>query len=172
LITLCETCHKAYHLLAIELKIKINNPGFRDAAFMGIMRWALYYELKERYENVSHTYGNITKYKRIETGLDKGHPNVELSDCIYHFKKIRRHNRKIYKANILKGGKKKRNQVEYLVKGFRLFDKMIFEGKAYFVTDRRNTGYFALKEIHGNSVHKSALLKKLKLAETSAVYLI
>jgi N6-L-threonylcarbamoyladenine synthase len=182
LITLCETCHKAYHQGKIELKNKSNNLCFRDAAFMGIMRWAFYNELKEQYENVSHTYGYITKNTRIKTGLDKGHavdarciaghPNVEPADCVYLFKKIRRHNRKIHKANILKGGKKKRNQANYLVKGFRLFDKVIFEKKVCFVTGRRTTGYFALKDIHGNSVHKSASWKKLKLAEISAGYMI
>jgi N6-L-threonylcarbamoyladenine synthase len=182
LITLCETCHKAYHQGKIELKIKCNHLGFRDAAFMGIMRWAFYNELKDRYENVSHTYGYITKNTRIKAGLDKGHavdarciaghPNAIPADCVYHFKKVRRHNRKIHKANIVKGGKKKRNQAEYLVKGFRLFDKVIFEGKACFVMGRRTTGYFALKDIHGNSVHKSASWKKLRLAETSAGYMI
>jgi hypothetical protein len=182
LITLCETCHKSYHQGKIELKIKSNNLGFRDAAFMGIMRWAFYNELKERYENVSYTYGYITKNTRIEAGLDKGHavdarciaehPNAESSDFIFHLKKIIRHNRKIHKSNTLKGGKKKRNQAEYLVKGFRLFDKVIFEGKACFVAGRRSTGYFVLKDIHGNSIHKSASWKKLKFAEISAGYMI
>ena len=34
LITLCETCHKAYHKGEIELKVK-RGASFRDAAFMG-----------------------------------------------------------------------------------------------------------------------------------------
>jgi hypothetical protein len=59
-----------------------------------------------------------------------------------------------------------------LVKGFRLFDKVIFEGKACFVAGRRSTGYFVLKDIHGNSIHKSASWKKLKFAEISAGYMI
>lgn len=37
LITLCETCHKAYHRGKFELKVK-RAASFRDAAFMGIMR--------------------------------------------------------------------------------------------------------------------------------------
>ena len=36
LITLCETCHKAYHREKFELKIKRGKP-LRDAAFMGII---------------------------------------------------------------------------------------------------------------------------------------
>ena len=38
LITLCDTCHKAYHAGKIELKQK-RGQSFKDAAFMGIMRW-------------------------------------------------------------------------------------------------------------------------------------
>jgi hypothetical protein len=37
---------------------------------------------------------------------------------------------------------------------------------------RRSTGYFALKDIHGNLIHKSASWKKLKLVDTSAGYMI
>ena len=46
LITLCETCHKAFHRGKFELKIKRGKP-LRDAAFMGIMRWAFYKRLKK-----------------------------------------------------------------------------------------------------------------------------
>lgn len=41
LITLCKTCHDKYHKGEIELHIK-RGKAFRDAAFMGIMRWAFY----------------------------------------------------------------------------------------------------------------------------------
>ena len=46
LITLCETCHKSYHRGEFELKIKRGKP-LRDAAFMGIVRWAFYKRLKK-----------------------------------------------------------------------------------------------------------------------------
>ena len=45
LITLCETCHKAYHAGKIVLKQK-RGQSFRDAAFMGIMRWTFFNRLK------------------------------------------------------------------------------------------------------------------------------
>ena len=47
--------------------------SFRDATFMGIMRWAFYSKLKELYPNVSLTYGYITKNTRIENDLPKDH---------------------------------------------------------------------------------------------------
>ena len=46
LITLCETCHKKYHEGKIQLK---QNRGqrFKDAAFMGIMRWGIIRKAKK-----------------------------------------------------------------------------------------------------------------------------
>ena len=40
LITLCETCHKAYHRGEIQLKAK-RGTSLRDAAVMSIMRGGL-----------------------------------------------------------------------------------------------------------------------------------
>ena len=64
LITLCETCHKAYHRGKFELNMK-RGTSLRDAAFMGIMRWAFLERLKQMYSNVSMTFGYITKNTRI-----------------------------------------------------------------------------------------------------------
>lgn len=75
LITLCETCHKAYHQGEIQLKAKRRSKSLRDAAFMSIMRWAVYNRLKLNYprKNVHITYGYITKHRRIENGIEKSH---------------------------------------------------------------------------------------------------
>lgn len=54
LVTLCETCHKAYHRGEFELKIKRGN-SLRDAAVMNIMRWVVYERAKEEFENVHLT---------------------------------------------------------------------------------------------------------------------
>lgn len=112
--------------------------SFRDATFMGIMRWSFYNRLKEIYLNVSMTYGYITKNIRIENNLPKehyidarcisGNPNAEPLGYYFYQKKVRCHNRQIHKVNILKGGKKKLNQASYIVKGFRLFDMVKYDG--------------------------------------------
>ena len=74
LITLCETCHKGYHRGTVTLPKTIHRGmSFRDAAFMGIMRWAFYDRLKEIYPDVSLSYGYITKNTRIRYGLPKDH---------------------------------------------------------------------------------------------------
>lgn len=172
LICLCETCHKKYHEGKIQLNIK-RGKSFRDSAFMGIMRWTFYNRLKVIYPNVKMTYGYITKNTRIENGLPKEHrvdarcisenPLALPLDNWYYIKQTRKHNRQIHKANILKGGKKKLNQAPYEVKGFRLFDKVKYEGKECFIFGRRSTGYFDLRTLRGEVIHRSASYKKLEL---------
>lgn len=182
LVTLCETCHKKYHQGKLELPKDIRKKGsFRDAAFMGIMRWAFYNELKARYDNVSFTFGYLTKNTRIEHGLEKthcidarcisGHPDAEPLGEYYHTKKTRCHNRQIHKANPKKGVRK-RNQSEYLVKGYRLFDKVSYDGTECFIFGRRSSGYFDLRTLDGTIIHRSASYKKLKLLETRSSFLM
>ena len=173
LITLCKTCHEKYHQGKIKLKIK-RPMSFKDAAFMGIMRWAFYNKLKEKYENVSLTYGYKTKSTRIELGIDKTHYNdafciagnldAKRNGNYYYFKKVRRHNRQIHKANKLKGGKLKNNQAPYEVCGFRLFDKVQYKDKTYFVFGRRQSGYFDIRNLSGDKI-PSVPYKKLRLLE-------
>lgn len=176
LITLCETCHKGYHNGTVELPKTIKRGmSFKDAAFMGIMRWSFYNRLKEIYPNVVMTYGYITKDTRIKNNLPKDHyidarcisgnPNAEPLGYYFYQKKVRCHNRQIHKSNILKGGKKKLNQASYLVKGFRLFDKVEFEGQICFIFARRSSGYFDIRKLNGEVIHRSASWKKLKLLE-------
>ena len=172
LITLCESCHKDYHAGKLKLNLK-RGQSFKDAAFMGIMRWTFYNRLKELYPNVKITYGYITKNTRIQNNLPKehridalcisGNPNVKRLDYWYYIKQVRRHNRQIHKANILKGGKKKLNQAPYLVKGFRLFDKVKYKGEECFIFGRRSSGYFDLRKLDGTVIHRSANCKDLKL---------
>ena len=177
LITLCETCHKGYHNGTLELPKTIKRGmSFKDAAFMGIMRWSFYNRLKEIYPNVFMTYGYITKDTRIKNNLPKDHyidarcisgnPNAEPLGYYFYQKKVRCHNRQIHKSNILKGGKKKLNQASYLVKGFRLFDKVEFEGQVCFIFGRRSNGYFDIRKLNGEVISRSASWKKLKLLET------
>ena len=173
LVTLCKTCHDNHHKGRIDLKIK-RGQSFKDATFMGIMRWSLYNQLKAKYSNVSMTYGYITKNTRIENGLEKSHrvdarcisgnPLAEPSDSWYFMEKKRCQNRQIHKANIPKGGRKKLNQAEYIVKGFRLFDKVGFDNKEYFIFGRRNSGYFDIRDLEGNKVNKGSInFNKLQL---------
>ncbi len=183
LITLCETCHTGYHKGTVELPAKIKRGmKFKDATFMGIMRWAFYGELKKRYPDVSLTYGYITKNTRIKNGLPKehyvdarcisGHPLARPLGTVFYIKKVRCHNRQIHKFNILKKGVRKRNQAEYEVYGFRLYDKVSWKGQTCFVFSRKSTGYIILRLLDGTRVKESASYKKIKLLRMRSGYLI
>ena len=171
LITLCETCHKEYHKGNIDLKVK-RGKSLRDAAVMGIMKWKLYEELKSRYDNVSMTFGYITKYNRIKYGIEKSHIsdafvisrnfNAKRIERQYLKRLIRRHNRQIHKMKILKGGKKKNNQAPFEIFRFRLFDKVLYNNEILFVYGRRKSGNFNIRDFNGENP-KDVSHKKLKL---------
>ena len=176
LITLCETCHTGYHKGTVKLPKTIRRGmSFRDATFMGIMRWAFYNKLKEIYPNVSLTYGYITKNTRIESGLSKDHyidarcisgnPKAVSDGTVYYQKKVRCHNRQIHKNTILKGGNRKRNQAPYEVMGFRLYDKVKWKAQNCFIFGRRSTGRMDLRSLDGTKINASVGYKNLRLLE-------
>lgn len=176
LITLCETCHTGYHKGTVKLPKTIRRGmSFRDATFMGIMRWAFYNKLKEIYPNVSLTYGYITKNTRIESGLSKDHcidarcisgnPKAVSDGMVYYQKKVRCHNRQIHKNTLLKGGNRKRNQAPYEVMGFRLYDKVKWKAQNCFIFGRRSTGRMDLRFLDGTKINASVGYKNLRLLE-------
>lgn len=113
LITLCETCHKAYHRGEFELKIK-RGTSLRDAAVMNIMRWEVYNRAKEEFSNVHLTYGYITKHTRITNNVEKTHcadafcitsnVNAERSPSYYKCRCVARHSRSLHATKPKKGG--------------------------------------------------------------------
>lgn len=184
LITLCECCHKALHEGKIELpKDRKRGKSHRDAAFMGIMRNTLLERLRKEVDvPVTMAYGYITKYWREKAGLEKSHindaiciskhPYAKLLDTCYLTKAVRHHNRQIHKANFSKGGIRKRNQAPYLVKGFRLFDKVLYQGKECFIFGRRVSGCMDVRLLDGTRINASVGYKNLKLLESRKAYLI
>lgn len=184
LITLCETCHKAYHTGKITLPKDIKRKAsYKDAAFMGIMRWMVYDKLKELYPNrVSITYGYITKNTRIVNNLPKehrvdalcisGHPKAKRISNWYYQKKVRCHNRQTHKATIQKGGIRKKNQASKYVKGYQLFDTVSYQKKLYFVFGRRTGGFFDIRTLDGTKVNKGSISqKRLMLIKNNKSYL-
>lgn len=182
LIALCETCHHKYHKGEIKLSIK-RGKSYRDATFMGIMRWALYNKLQELYSNVHLTYGYITKNTRIKHNLPKDHcidarcisgnPQAKPLGYVFYQRKVRRHNRQLFKLNALSGGRWRSNQAKRVVFGFRLFDKVkTVNGKIGFITARRTSGYFSIKTFFRESISASISYKKLSLMQKSNGYII
>ena len=172
LITLCETCHNAYHKGEVELKLK-RGQSYRDAAFMGIMRKTLFDRLCVLYPNVYETYGYITKDTRIKNNLPKDHhidarcisgnPLAEPLEYYFYQKCVRRQNRKMTKDKFLKGGIKKNNQLIGEVFGFALFDTVEYQKERYFVFAKRKSGFLDIRTLDGEKVNNGSIgYKKLK----------
>ena len=183
LITLCEACHKAYHVGKLMQFSPRRGASFRAETFMGLMRWTVLNRLRERHPElpVTNTYGYLTKHKRIVAGLPKTH--CADAFCIagvldakrrgeYLFQKqTRRHNRQIHKLTILKGGVHKRHQAPYLVHGFRLFDKVLCKGEVGFIFGRRSSGAFDVRRLNGTKISAGISYKKLSLLEKRKMFL-
>ena len=145
---------------------------------MGIMRWTFYNRLKDLYPHVRMTYGYITKNTRIRQGLEKthcvdalciaGHPEAKPAAEWFYQKRVRSRNRQLHKTTILKGGIRKANQSPKYVFGFRLFDRVQFNGKECFVFGRRASGRFDLRTLDGTKVSPSASHKKLTILQKSS----
>lgn len=182
LITLCETCHKAYHAGKIKMSFK-RGRSFKAETFMGVMRCTLFERLRKTYPNLSldNTFGYLTKHKRIIAGLPKthcadafciaGNLGAKRSGVYLYQKQTRKHNRQIHKCSILKGGVRKRNQAPYLMKGFRLFDKVLCQGEVGFIFGRRSSGYFDVRRLDGTKISASISYKKLLLMEKRKTFL-
>lgn len=195
LITLCNSCHEKIHkglIKKTEFK-KRKRSSTRDAAFMGIMRKTLIQRLQSELSiPVLETKGYITKATREKTlVLAKSHtndalaiahgpqgfhtnylPNISQVEKVYTIRPVRHHNRRLHRATILKGGVRKANQAKKYIFGFRLFDKVLYNGIECFVWARRVRGDFLLRKLNGEKVKDSISYKKLKLLERSQSYLI
>ena len=183
LITLCQTCHRGVHLGKVKLKSH-RGRSFKAEAFMSTARWEIFNRLKVAYPKlkVRHTYGYITKYNRDQKHIEKSHCadafciagnlDAQRTNTVYFQKQVRRHNRQIHKLTILKGGKRKLNQQTYEVKGFRLFDKVLYKGQVCFIFARRVRGYFDIRTLNGTKISGDVNCKKLKLIAKRKSFLI
>ena len=182
LITLCEECHKNHHAGKLKLDLKRCGTVFRDAAFMGIMRWSFYNQLKSIQTPVGLTYGYITKNTRIRSGLPKehrvdalcisGNATAARSDVWHLCKQVRGQNRQLHKATIRKGGIRPANKAPRYVKGFQLFDKVLLNRQECFVFGRRASGSFDVRLLDGSKIHAGINCKKLKLIEKANTLLV
>lgn len=183
LITLCKTCHTGYHEGSVKLPKTIKRGmSFKDATFMGIMRWAFYNKLKELYPNVSLTYGYITKNTRIKNNLPKDHyidarcisgnPNAKSDNQVFYLKKVRRHNRKIYKDKILKGDVRKKNQCPYTMFEHHRFDIVKLNDRTCYVNSLRTRGSFQLKDLCDRGFKKDIIYKKIQKVQSRNGYII
>ena len=165
LVTLCETCHKAYHRGEFELKIKRGN-SLRDAAVMNIMRWAVYERAKEEFENVHLTYGYVTKHTRIENGIAKTHAadafciakniNAMRLSTFFMCRCVPRHTRRLHVANPKKDGIRRSTIASHKIgkSRFQRFDMVRWKGTECFIFGSTH-GNVILRKIDGVKVHET-----------------
>ena len=163
LVTLCETCHKAYHRGEFDLKIK-RGTILRDAAVMNIMRLAVYERAKAEFGNVHLTYGYITKHTRIENGIAKTHAadafciakNVHARklDSFFMCRCVPRHTRALHVANPKKGGIRRSAIASHKIgkSCFQRFDMVRWKGRECFISGSTG-GRLVLRDIEGVKMH-------------------
>lgn len=178
LVTLCKSCHVGYHSGKFELKLS-KPKGFKAETFMSMVRWKIVNKLRDMGHTVSHTYGHITKSKRIELGLSKSHINdafviaggtnhIERVHLLYMAKQVRKCNRKLFKG----ARSHLPNISDRIIDGFKRFDKVMWNGIECFIFGRRKTGYFDIRRLDGTKIHSSVSSKKIRKLESASTILV
>lgn len=168
LITLCKTCHDAYHHNELELSFK-RGISFRNAAFMNILQKTLqprkivHRLASNEFSNVHFTYGYITKDIRIKNKIEKthcadafciaGNIKAERQPLLYMMRQQRRHNRSLHIANPAKGGNRRPDIAPHWIKKthLQLYDLVEWNGRKAFISGSTN-GRLYLKDIQGKYV--------------------
>lgn len=154
LITLCKTCHVAYHKGEIELK-KDKSRGKVDTELAIIRKYL------EPPINTDETFGFIVKAKREELNLEPTALNnacavLEISpENSYYIKNVSKgdyqRTKGVRSQLVISKGK---------ILGFSKFDKVLFKNNTYFIKGRMSSGYFIGMDILGNALKGKTLKAK------------
>ena len=179
LVTVCHTCHQRHHNKDDSLTFKFKRGvSFKDSSAVSQMRKRVLIELKLLFPNISimETYGYITKYNRIKNNLPKRHSidalvitgnlSVQSLDYIYKGKQNRNHYRQLHEMLPKKGGIRPSITLPKYIYGYQISDKVLCNGKIGFISGRRQSGSFAVKDIKGDFLSKGIVYKKLRLVES------
>lgn len=171
LITLCKTCHDALHRGEVVLKKNGRKKGsLNHATQMNSIRIQL---LKRT--QAEETFGFVTKEHRQLMGLPKEHYFDAVAIATKGKKPTFKTQQILFKKCVAAGDYQQRKGVRSQqviptgkVFGFRKFDKVLYEGKEYFIKGRMSTGYAILMDIHGDKASFKKTPKFLKMKRESA----
>jgi hypothetical protein len=184
LIVLTSDEHKQIHEGTIKITKRVTQKikGLKDASDVSTIGQFIVSGLRKLGYLTEVTFGSTTKSKRMASNLIKSHDTdaliiaggdattarTELS-CFAKF--VRRQNRSLHKANLLKGGRKVVSTIRSS-KGYKRFDKVLYKGIECFIYGLRTSGYFDLRKLDGTKIHASANWKNLKKLESAKTLLI
>ena len=186
LVTLCEDCHYKHHnVKEIEFKKEGKKKDLKDATQTNVISK----QLQKYFPLAQFTYGYVTKMHREQLGLIKDHhfdavviaclPNIErtgelnvkfVTDELFRKRSIPRGEYQ------LAHGKRSQNKLPTgKICGFKLYDKVKYEGIICFIKGRRSTGYFSLmdfnkKELVTEHTPKVKLITRLSARKSVMVY--
>lgn len=176
LITLCRTCHKAYHCGDIKINVRRISSSLRDATFMSVMRWAVYDQIKRQHpdKEVRMTYGYITKHRRIENNIEKTH--CADAFCIagnliakrigttHRGRCVARHSRSLHLIVPKKGGHRRSTIASHWIgkTRFQRFDTVSYNGRKCIISGSTN-GRPVLRDIDWKQVTESPAVNPKKI---------
>ena len=177
LITLCKTCHDKVHTGDIKLKGGKAKGQLRHATQMNSIRKQLLLQNPEAHE----TFGFVTKKHRQLMGLSKEHyhdavaianlNNLEKYGLLSVNMKVPLLRKKCVSDGDYQQTKGVRSEMQIptgKIKGYRKFDKVLYNGQEYFIKGRMATGYAILMDIEGNKVNLKPIPKFDKMERLSA----
>ena len=177
LITLCKTCHDKVHTGDIKLKGGKAKGQLRHATQMNSIRKQLLLQNPEAHE----TFGFVTKEHRQLMGLSKEHyhdavaianlNNLEKYGLLSVNTKVPLLRKKCVSDGDYQQTKGVRSEMQIptgKIKGYRKFDKVLYNGQEYFIKGRMATGYAILMDIEGNKVNLKPIPKFDKMERLSA----
>lgn len=176
LITLCESCHSGLHAKKNAQKVSSeryrpkNGAGIRGATIMSTISAVL-----ESLFVFEKAHGYETKWNRERLSLPKTHyfdamcvglgdsEKITPPDCFYQKVRIQRRDKQRTRG---------RHSEEKIptgkISGIRKFDKVLWNGREYFVKGRMSTGYAILMTIDGKKVDLKPIPKLSKMKRLSA----
>ncbi|MFJ5715145.1 RNA-guided endonuclease IscB [Neobacillus sp. NPDC093127] len=154
LITLCTKCHTPKNHKGFLKNWKPTIKSLKGATFMTAIRWKLVNTLE-----CHHTYGYMTKSKRIEEKIEKSHANdafviaggnQNINRCTpYTIKQVRRNNRslrKFYDAKYINSRTGEKASGQDLFNGRRTRNKSLNEENLHnYRKQKLKKGYYSLR---------------------------
>lgn len=166
LVTLCKTCHEAYHAKRIKLKLS-SDVNLRHAAHISVIPVLVCQRLWQHGVHLRKTYGYVTKQRRFTASMPKSHTNdafciagnlnaIRLGYC-YYMRCVRRHTRSLHVMKPSKGGLRRSAVAPKFIGTSRIqrYDMVRYRGQECFVFGSTN-GRLILKDIYGKKVHKTS----------------